>query len=79
MTLYSPPPADRRSGSLPSDRASASSGNPLDARRNSRPVNGRTSVSSPTVYETSADASAIDPLSQVSSPSIPFSPGSPGR
>ncbi|KAK1141280.1 hypothetical protein N8T08_009183 [Aspergillus melleus] len=51
-------------GSLPSDIASASSGNPQDARRNSRPVNGRNSASSPTVYETSADASAIDPLSQ---------------
>ncbi|KAE8148954.1 WD40-repeat-containing domain protein [Aspergillus avenaceus] len=60
-------------GSAPSDVASASSGNPLDAKKNSRTGqdqnNGsvgitRSSLSSPTLFEVSADSSAIDPLSQ---------------
>ncbi|KAF7590909.1 hypothetical protein BBP40_002271 [Aspergillus hancockii] len=61
-------------GSAPSDVASASSGYPLDARKNSRTAQDlqsnasigltRNSLSSPTLFEVSADSSAIDPLSQ---------------
>ncbi|KAL4890250.1 WD40-repeat-containing domain protein [Aspergillus ambiguus] len=62
-------------GSVASDVASASSGNHPDPKKSShssRPTNGavavaaagRTSTSSPTVVEPSADSSAIDPLSQ---------------
>ncbi|KAE8414212.1 WD40-repeat-containing domain protein [Aspergillus pseudocaelatus] len=60
-------------GSAPSDVASSLSGNPLDARKNSRSGQGqsnasvgvtRSSLSSPTLVEVSADSSAIDPLSQ---------------
>ncbi|KAE8374071.1 WD40-repeat-containing domain protein [Aspergillus bertholletiae] len=60
-------------GSVPSDVASSFGGNPLDARKNSRSGQGqsnasigvtRSSLSSPTLVEVSADSSAIDPLSQ---------------
>ncbi|KAB8234870.1 hypothetical protein ETB97_006366 [Aspergillus alliaceus] len=60
-------------GSAPSDVASASSGYPPDARKNSRSALDqsyasigitRNSLSSPTLFEVNADSSAIDPLSQ---------------
>ncbi|KAE8352987.1 WD40-repeat-containing domain protein, partial [Aspergillus coremiiformis] len=60
-------------GSAPSDVASASSGNLLDARKSSRSAQDRSnasigitrsSLSSPTLFEVNADSSAIDPLSQ---------------
>ncbi|EAW13096.1 WD40 repeat domain-containing protein [Aspergillus clavatus NRRL 1] len=56
-------------GSIASDNASSSSVNQQDTKRNPRSSfqassYGRNSTSSPTVFEPSADSSAIDPLSQ---------------